>query len=218
MRLARRPGVRLSPAALPASPAPAPAPAGGSAGGEDVQHRARREPFFPPLSPLITGHRSEDGRAARNKRSLISTAGLRRDAGRLGRGQPRGAEPCRAALPAPHRGGTRRHPRREDVLPRAHSGRPRGRLWGGRSSPQRYADASGSRPGRAAGRRGRGASGGGGRSGRGTAAVCPLPRRRATLVQIAPCHLPDGNHHPPLQKSRQPGTAASLVVHGNRRI
>lgn len=231
MRLARRPGARLSPAALPASPAPvapAPAPAGGSAGGEDVQHRARRGavlPFPPPPPPppsqLITGHRSEDGRAARNKHSLISTAGLRRDAGRPGRGQPRGS---RAALSAPHWGGTRtRHARTGEVPDSI----PDGRVC----SPGRTAHV----PGAACGEdtllpedvpvtrcRLPGGQPVGGAAGRaaaaGTAAVSPFPRRRATLVQIATCHLPDGNRHPLLQKSRQPGTAASPVVHGNRRI
>lgn len=159
-----------------------------------------------PLSPLITGHRSER-RSRRTEQTLID---FHRRAAE-GRGAP--GERAEAELGGrgggggTNRGGTRRHPRREGVAPPGRTAArppPRGRLWGRwLRSPKTCRWARGRLPGGQA---------------VGGAAVCPFPRRRATLVQIAACHLPDGNHHPPLQKSRQPGTAASPVVHGNRRI
>lgn len=176
MRLARLPGVRLCPAALPASLAPAlrhlkATPPEARTGSTEP---AKSLSYFPPpLSPLITGHRSESGRAAPNKRSLISPAGLRRDAGVQGAGSC--GEPNRAG-PALGEGGTNRKGTRwGSVFPRAHRACCRGRLCGERSSPRTCVSNSGSPPGRAAGWRGRGASGGRGKSGGGTAAVCPFP-------------------------------------------
>lgn len=179
MRLARRPGVRLSPTALPAIPAPA-APRSGTC-RRFRRRRGRAAPspqraFLP--SPFPANDRASlRRRSRRTEQTLISTAGLRRDAGRPGSGQPRGAEPCRAdPRSLPRTGGARTGevpdgiP--EGMLSRAHGARPQGRLWGGRSSTKDVPVTRGRLPG---GKPVRGAAGraaaAGGAAGRGLRSV-----------------------------------------------